>query len=261
MHKRRLVAMLFLKDGWMVRSQTFSLHQYIGDPVANVERMVQWDVDELIVLDIGASESVFDHHRADYRFKPVTTALEFIERAGVQCSIPLTFGGRIRTEHDVELRILNGADKVALNSSLFDDPQLIRKAAMSFGSQAIVASIDYRHSQDDMVYVARGRVSTGQNAVEWARRAEDLGAGEILLNAIERDGTAKGFDIEAIARVADAVRIPIIACGGAGRNEHFVDVFTQTAASAVAAGNIFHFKENAYPSAKAHLRAHLEDIR
>lgn len=262
MYKRRLIAVLFLKDGWIVRSEEFAVHLYMGDPVAHVERMVQWDVDELVVLDIGAEESRFDHHRIDYRHTPVRTVFEFIHRAGVQCSMPLTFGGRIRTLDDVELRILNGADKVTLNTALAETPSLVTRAAHRFGSQAIVASIDYRIvGGAAVVFVGRGKRDVGAGAVDWAKRAADLGAGEIFLNAMDRDGMANGFDLETTAAVAEAVDIPVIACGGAGRNPHFLDVFNKTAACAVAAGNIFHFKENAYPNAKAFLRNHLEDVR
>lgn len=262
MHKRRLIAVLYLKDGWMVRSEDFAIHNFIGDPVAHVERMAQWDVDELVVLDIGEEASRFDHHRLDYRYAPVTTVLDFINRVGGQCCMPLTFGGRIRTLQDVALRIQNGADKVTLNTALDQSPDLVTDAARAFGSQAVVASIDYRILEGKARVFSGGGVQyTGHDAVAWARRAQDLGAGEILLNAMDRDGMAGGFDLDTIAAVADAVSIPVIACGGAGRNDHFLAVLSQTPAMAVAAGNIFHFKENAYPAAKAFLRSHLEDIR
>lgn len=262
MYKRRVIAVLFLKDGWMVRSEDFDFHQYIGDPCAHVERMVQWDVDELVVLDIGSQESRFDHHRMDYKLKPVTTLLEFVVRIGVECCIPLTFGGRLRTVADVEARILHGADKVALNTVLLTDPDVVDRAAHMFGSQAIVASIDYRGSgASAQVFVERGKKEAGSDVVAWARRAESLGAGEILLNSMDRDGAAKGFDIETIGMVADAVNIPVIACGGAGSERDFLQVLTKTPASAVAAGNFFHFKENAYPRLKFFLRGELEDIR
>lgn len=262
MFKRRVIAVLYLKDGWMVRSEEFSFHHYIGDPCAHVERMVQWDVDELVVLDIGAQESRFDHHRIDYRLQPVTTLLELVKRIGVECHIPLTFGGRVRSLLDIENRILNGADKVTLNTALMDQPGLVDEAARTFGSQAIVASIDYRVVDGvPRVFVGRGKTDSGRDAVTWARLAEDAGAGEILLNAIDRDGMAEGYDIETIIRVADSVAIPVICCGGAGSNEHFLDALTETPVSAVAAGNFFHFKENAYPRLKAYLRERLEDIR
>ncbi len=262
MYKRRLIPVLFLKDGWMVRSEGFTTHQYIGDPVGHVKRMAQWDVDELIVLDIGDGEMTFEHHRADYHHKPVTTLLEFINGIAVQCRIPLTFGGRIRSLDDIHARILNGADKVAVNTVLADDPDLITRAARSFGSQAIVASIDYRVIDGaTRVFTDCGTRDTGAGAAAWARRAADAGAGEVLLNAIDRDGAARGYDLDTIDEVAKAVEIPVIACGGAGHQRHFRDCFTKTAASAVAAGNIFHFTENAYPRAKTFLKQTLADIR
>ncbi len=262
MYKRRLIPVLFLKDGWMVRSERFELHQFIGDPVTHVERMVQWDVDELIVLDIGAEQSTVQHDRSDYKNRPVRNLLEFITKIAVDCCIPLTFGGRIAHVDDVAIRIANGADKVAMNTALAESPQIVTAAAERFGSQAIVASIDYRMTDNaPEVFVDRGRRATGRSVVDWARQAERLGAGEILLNAVDRDGAARGYDLETMDRVADAVHIPVIACGGAGHQRHFRECFEKTRVSAVAAGNIFHFTENAYPRAKTFLKQTLSDIR
>lgn len=262
MLKRRLVPVLYLLDGWMVRSQQFSEHQFIGDPVLHVERMVDWDVDELIVLDIGRGGMTFEHHRQDYRHKPVVTLLDFIERIAVECSIPLTFGGRIRTVEDIRTRIQHGADKVAVNAMLADAPDTVTKAARTFGRQAIVASIDFRQvDSGPRVFLRHGSVDAGVRPAEWARRAEALGAGEILLNAIDRDGMAQGYDIDAINEVVAAVNIPVIVCGGAGHQRHFLECFEKTEASAVAAGNIFHFTENAYPRAKRFLGQQRQDIR
>jgi imidazole glycerol-phosphate synthase subunit HisF len=262
MLKRRLIPILYLKDGWMVRSQDFRQHNYIGDPVAHIDRMMEWNVDELIILDIGEEESVFDHHRSDYRTPPAMTMLDFIERSGAQCNLPLTFGGRIRSYDDIAIRIASGADKVSVNTMLHEAPDLVTAAARAFGSQAIVASIDYRiENGSSVVYTARGRRRTAFLAPSMARRAAEIGAGEILLNAMDRDGAASGYDLETIALAADAVDLPVIACGGGGTNEHFAQLFEKTPVSAAAAGNIFHFKENAYPMAKAHLKARRADIR
>lgn len=262
MFKRRLIPVLFLKEGWMVRSQDFAEHQYIGDPVGHVERMMQWDVDELVVLDIGDGEMSFAHARTDYRTKPVETLLDFIDLIAVQCQMPLTFGGRIRSVDDVRLRIQNGADKVAVNTLLETGPDVIRDIVRKFGSQAVVASIDYRTINGKSVVHSGGRrLMPGVDAVEWAIRAAEIGVGEILLNCMDRDGLAQGYDLETIDAVARAVEIPVIACGGAGHQRHFLDVYDKTAASAVAAGNIFHFKENAYPLTKAYLKSKLADIR
>ncbi|MGH7003863.1 MAG: HisA/HisF-related TIM barrel protein, partial [Alphaproteobacteria bacterium] len=144
MLKRRLVPVLYLLDGWMVRSQEFKEHQYIGDPVLHVERMMDWDVDELIVLDIGRGNMTFEHHRHDYRHKPVVSLFDFIQRVSLECRIPLTFGGRIRTVEDVRVRIQHGADKVSVNTMLAEVPQAVTEAVRMFGSQAIVGSVDFR---------------------------------------------------------------------------------------------------------------------
>jgi len=262
MLKRRLIPVLYLLDGWMVRSQEFREHQYIGDPVLHVERMVDWDVDELIVLDIGRGEMNFEHHRRDYRHKPVVTLFDFIRRIALECCIPLTFGGRIRTVDDVRARIQHGADKVSVNAMLAEAPGEVTRAARMFGSQAIVGSIDFRRVEGGArVFLDHGGTDAGTNPVDAARRAEDLGVGEILLNAIDRDGTAQGYDLDAIRAVVEAVRIPVIACGGAGHQQHFLACLRDTDVSAVAAGNIFHFTENAYPRAKRFLAPQRSDVR
>jgi cyclase len=262
MLKRRLIPVLYLLDGWMVRSQTFTEHQFIGDPVLHVERMMDWNVDELIVLDIGRGEMTFEHHRQDYRHKPVRTLFDFIQRIAIECSMPLTFGGRIHNVDDIRVRIQHGADKVTVNSLLGEHPDVVDRAAHMFGSQAIVASVDYRIvNGESRVFLQHGRQDTGADPAAWARRARDVGAGEILLNAIDRDGTGEGYDLETIARVVDAVDIPVIACGGAGHQRHFLECLRDSNASAVAAGNIFHFTENAYPRAKKFLSQTRRDVR
>ncbi len=262
MLKRRLIPVLYLLDGWMVRSERFSEHQYIGDPVLHVERMVDWDVDELIVLDIGSGEMTFEHHRQDYRHKPVLSLFDFVRRIALECCIPLTLGGRIRSVEDVRARIQNGADKVSVNAMLAEAPREVMRAARMLGSQAIVGSIDFRRTDaGPRVFLDHGRTDAGLAPADAARRAQDLGVGEILLNAIDRDGTAQGYDLDAIREVVEAVQIPVIACGGAGHQRHFLQCLRDTGAGAVAAGNIFHFTENAYPRAKCFLAAKRSDMR
>ena len=246
----------------MVRSETFSVHQYIGDPVDHVRRLVEWDVDELIVLDIGNGAMSFEHHRQDYRNEPVRTLQDFIRRIAVECRIPLTFGGRIRSCDDIRERIYNGADKVSVNAMLELAPEAVREACKRFGSQAIVASVDFRRSgKAAHACAGHGQRSLGVTVVDWCKRAEQLGAGEVLLNAIERDGTAQGFDVDVAAQVAQSVSVPVIICGGAGHERHFAACLDETPVSAVAAGNIFHFTENAYPRIKAYLAARRDDVR
>lgn len=262
MYKRRLISVLFLKNGWMVRSEDFSIHQVIGDPLIHVERLVEWDVDELIILDITNDQSSFDHARSDYKHKPVDNLLAFINRIASECCIPLSFGGRIRSMDDISARILNGADKVCVNQALFDTPNLIGEAARRFGRQAIVASIDYRMVGDvPIVFSHAGKTNTGIPISEWAVKVVANGAGEILLNAADRDGRACGYDVDSIQSVVDSVPVPVVACGGAGHQRHFLECYEKTGASAVAAGNIFHFTENAYPRAKTFLKTKRVEIR
>lgn len=263
MLKRRLIPVLFLQDGWMVRSELFRIHQIIGSPTVHVERMVQWDVDELIVIDISRNPgTIYEHIRADYRHRPATDMLSFVQMIAGECRIPLTFGGGIHSLEDARERIQNGADKVSINRLLYEKPEVLSEIAHLFGSQAVVASIDYRMVDGvARAYYAHAERDGGVTALEAARRAERQGAGEVLLNAIDRDGTAQGYDIETISVIADAVQIPVIACGGAGHMRHFLNCYEMTAASAVAAGNIFHFTENAYPRAKQFLRSKGLDVR
>ena len=179
-----------------------------------------------------------------------------------ECHIPLTFGGRIRNFEDIQLRIRNGADKVVLNTAIAETPELVSETARVFGRQAIVANVDYRETEDGpIVFTHHGSVSTGTSVVDWEQRVADLGAGEIFLHAIDRDGKARGYDLETIASLTGAVNIPIICCGGAGHQSHFMRCCERTDASGIAAGNIFHFTENAYPAAKEYLRKKRDDIR
>lgn len=262
MLKRRLIPVLFLQNGLMVRSERFVEHQVIGHPISHVERLVQWDVDELIIMDISKEAETYAIKRDDHKLKGSDSLLEFIARIAETCAVPLTFGGQVRTFNDVHVRILNGADKVILNSILAEKPSLVREAVEAFGSQAVVAAIDYRMVEGDpIVFTHHASENTGQTASAWAQRAEQLGAGEIFINAVDRDGTARGYDIDVINEIVDAVEIPIIACGGAGHQRHFQECFEKTQASAVAAGNIFHFTENAYPRAKKFLKERRHDIR
>lgn len=253
MLKRRLIPVLYLKDGYIVRSELFKIHQIMGYPVPHVSRLNEWDVDELIVLDIGTGH--YDINRNDHKEKGAASLVELIHMIAVTCAIPLTFGGRIRSVEDVRERIQNGADKVVINTGFAERPKLVTKAAETFGSQAIIVNADYRMIDDAArVFTHHAQRDSGVDLVDWAKRAVDFGAGEIFINAVDRDGTATGFDLDTINKVVAAVEVPVIACGGAGHQSHFARCFAETDASGVAAGNIFHFTENAYPRAKSYLR-------
>jgi imidazole glycerol-phosphate synthase subunit HisF len=263
MLKRRLIPVLFLKNGWMVRSESFKLHQFIGSPVVHVERMVQWDVDELIVINIGNSDDAdFNHNRSDYPGNGITDVLTFVATIAEECRIPLTFGGGLRNFERVREVIRHGADKVSLNSMLFDNLEGLKKCISTFGSQAVVASVDYRTIDgENFIFSNYGVNKTDFLLDDWVIQLEQIGVGEIFLNAIDRDGKAVGYDILTVDRVSRLVKIPVIACGGAGHQRDFLECFEKTEASAVAAGNIFHFTENSYPRAKKYLKDKLVNVR
>jgi imidazoleglycerol phosphate synthase cyclase subunit len=243
---------LLLKHGLIVRSQWFRLHQVIGNPMSTVERFSNWNVDELVLLDISGDD-FHDLRRDDLQQRyGGTGALDVLREVGRACFMPLTFGGRIRTLDDISARLTLGADKVTINTRALEDPGFVTEAARRFGAQCIVVSIDARRRVGGgwEVFGAGGRAPTGLTPDEWARRVEDLGAGEILLNSIDRDGTAQGYDLELVRSVAGATTIPVIACGGVGNYTHLVPGLREGGASAVAAANIFHFFELSYPNAK-----------
>lgn len=250
--KTRLIPCLLLKGGLIVRSELFKYHQIIGDPITQLDRYGKWSVDELIYLDIGTDES-YDVRRDDAKIDTAgkRTLLEIIDEISKHSFAPLTFGGKIRTIGDMHERFEHGADKVSINTVAIDNPSIIPSAAKIFGSQAIVVSIDVKKHEDGSYEVYKGgHIPTGWGPVTWARRVEQLGAGEIILNSVDRDGTASGYDIELIKQVTEKTNIPIIALGGAGRWSDMVDVIVEGGASAVAAANIFHFTEMSYKQAK-----------
>lgn len=244
MLKKRLIPCLFLKNGFLVRSEGFSQHQLLGNAIHQVERFNAWEVDELIYIDISEDEH-YDLRRDDMKVKSEGDILKILEAVSKTCFMPLTFGGKIRTLQDVHDRISRGADKVTINTQAILNPGFITEGARSFGSQAIVVSIDVQQKADGAyeVFYNHGRTPTGMSPVEWAKKAEQYGAGEIFLNSIDRDGKAIGYDTALIRQVAEAVSIPVIACGGVGQFKHFAQGIQDGMADAVAAGNIFHFTE------------------
>ena len=243
MLKKRLIPLLLLQNGLLVRSESFSIHQVLGNPIHEVERFNQWSVDELIYVDISQDDA-YDLRRADHKIRGLNDPLAILDAVSKTCFMPLTWGGRIRSVADMRERISRGADKITLNSAAVKTPDLITQGAQVFGSQAIVVSIDSRRLADGTreVFIDGGRTATGWKPDDWAREVQRLGAGEILLQSIERDGTGEGYDLELISSVAEATSIPVIACSGVGRYEHYVEGI-RAGASAVAAANIWHFKE------------------
>lgn len=261
MVKIRVIPVLFLMNGLIVRSERFSEFKVIGNPLAELERYSEWLVDELIYVDI-TREGEHDVRRDDHKFKNIGGKLDILRAISEKAFMPLTFGGLIRTLEDVDIALLNGADKVVINSQAWRSPELVTSASRKHGAQAVICGIDVKSDgAGHAIYIDQGRTRVGDDLAARARMLQELGAGEILVNSIDRDGTAAGYDIGAIRAVSDAVTIPVIACGGVGDFSDFREGILEGKASAVAAGNIFHFTENSYKRAKKHLRDRGIDVR
>lgn len=243
MLKPRLAGVLVVLDGMVVQSIGFRRHLPVGSPEICAEFLNAWGIDEIVLLDIGAAR---ERRRPDFAM---------VGRVSGRCVVPLAAGGGVGDIADMRALIRNGADKIVINTAALERPSLIQEAAKVFGRQCLVVSIDARPlpGGGHEVVSACGSAATGLDPAEWARRAESLGAGEILLNSVDRDGSKLGFDIPLIRRVAEAVSLPVVACGGAGRAEHFAPVFREGLASAAAAANYFHFTEHSVNVAKARL--------
>ena len=263
MLKKRLIPCLLLKNGLLVRSEKFSIHQILGNPIHEVERFNHWSVDELVYLDITPDgDAGYDLRRDDMRVKDVADPLDILEDVSKTCFMPLTWGGRIRSIADMRERFRRGADKITLNTAAVENPDLLVEGSRAFGAQAMVVSMDVKRLADGRceVLTRGGKKSTGLTPTDWAREVERLGAGEIFLNSIDRDGCARGYDLELIKSVVAATSVPVIACGGVGRYEDFV-AGIRAGASAVSAANIFHFKELSDRGAKRVMRAGGVDVR
>ncbi|MBI80497.1 MAG: imidazole glycerol phosphate synthase cyclase subunit [Gammaproteobacteria bacterium] len=254
MLKTRLIPVLLLKNGLLVRSEGFEIHQIIGNPINEVDRFNQWNVDELIYIDISEGDK-YDLGRDDSKLKGLNDPLDILKAVSKNCLMPLTWGGRIKDLDDIHERISFGADKVTINSQAFKNPSLITEGAKKFGSQAIVVNIDVFKNSEGVfeVYIDRGKNPTGESPESWAKKVQDLGAGEILLQSINNDGLAKGYDLDLISKVTSAVNIPVIALGGVGEFSDYPKGI-HAGASAVAAANLWHFKELADRLGKKSLR-------
>lgn len=241
MKKNRIIPVLFLKNGWLVQSKSFINFKNLGNPTTSVKRLSEWGSDEVIYIDITKDEDKYSMNRSDINSPDRENPLQILEDVSEFTTMPITFGGRIKTIDDISARLKLGSDKVSINTIAFDNKKFIENAAKIFGSQCIVVSIDVKKIDDEyIVFVEGGKRSTRLNVEEWSLEVEKRGAGEILINSIDRDGSKLGFDITLIKKVVDKVSVPVIALGGAGDWSDFGEVFEKTGADAVAAGNIFH---------------------
>ena len=240
---KRIIVCLDVKDGRVVKGVNFVGLRDAGDPVECAMRYDAGEADELVFLDITASSDERD------------TTVELARRCSMELSVPFTIGGGVRTVDDFEKLLRAGADKVAINSAAVTNPDLIRQCAERFGKQAVVLAVDARRQDDDSwhVFVKGGREDTGRDALDWIKQGAALGAGEILLTSMDRDGTGDGFDLELTRRAAEAVNVPVIASGGVGKLEHLAEGL-ECGASAVLAAGIFHFGQHTVVEAKQFLR-------
>ncbi len=239
---RRIIPCLDVHDGRVVKGVNFVNLRDAGDPVEAARAYDAAGADELVFLDITAT------------FEARSILLEIVRKVAESVFIPFTVGGGVRSLEDARALLLAGADKVSVNSAAVKRPELITELADHFGSQAVVLAIDAKRKGDSWeVYVKGGREPTGLDAIEWAREGERLGAGEILLTSMDKDGTKAGYDLDLTRAVAEAVSIPVIASGGAGTKEHFLEAFEKGKADAALAASVFHFGEIPIPELKRYL--------
>lgn len=245
MHTKRIIPCLDIKDGRVVKGINFVNLRDAGDAAEVAAAYDKAGADEVVFLDITAS--------ADSR----STQLEWVRQVASKVFIPFTVGGGIRTVEDFKILLREGADKISINSAAIMNPQLISDAADKFGSQCVVVAIDAKKREDGSgwnIYKNGGRVDMGMDAVEWAMKAEKMGAGEILLTSMDGDGTKAGYDIELTKAISSVVKIPVIASGGAGTMEHFYEALTEGGAEAALAASLFHYKELEIRQVKEYLR-------
>lgn len=252
MYAKRIIPCLDVNNGRVVKGVNFVNLVDAGDPVECAKAYDRAGADELVFLDITASSDARE------------TVADMVKKVAECVFIPFTVGGGIRTTEDFRTILNAGADKVSVNSAAIKNPDLIRDASKKFGSQCVVCAIDAKRKSDNSgweVYLNGGRVNTGLDAIEWAKKAEELGAGEILLTSMDCDGTKSGYDLELTRTVSESVKIPVIASGGAGEMSHFLDAFKEGRADAVLAASLFHFKEIEICDLKAYLKENGESVR
>jgi cyclase len=247
---KRIIPCLDIKDGRVVKGVNFENLRDSGNPVELAKLYAEQGADELVFLDITAT-----HERRK-------TLVALVEEIAREINIPFTVGGGISTVDDVHILLQSGADKVSVNSAAVRNPQLIQDIADKFGSQCLVLAIDAKEADGEwLVYLNGGRLQTELNLFDWAKQAENMGTGEILFTSMNNDGTKNGFANEALNKLSTLINIPVIASGGAGTMEHFVDTFTLGKADAALAASIFHFKEISIPELKNYLHQNNIPIR
>ena len=247
---KRIIPCLDVKNGQVVKGKGFVNLKYAGNPVKLARKYYEYGADELVFLDITAS------------YEKRKTIIDLVEKVAKQIFIPFTVGGGISTIEDIRNLLKAGADKISINTAAINNPGLLKEAAEKFGSQCIVVAIDAKKIKNKWgVFVKGGRQSTGLDAIEWAKKVESFGAGEILLTSMNKDGTKEGYDLELTRKISESVNIPIIASGGAGSLESIAKVFKEGKADAALAASIFHYKKYSIKQVKRYLQKKGIEVR
>lgn len=254
MKKIRIIPVLLLKNGWLVQSRLFSVHENIGNPTYAVQRFSEWMCDEIIYLDISKDDN-YDLRRDDINYKNRKSFLEIIKDVAKVSFMPLTVGGKINSLKKIEKYLKLGADKVSINSEIFKNKKFIYQAAKEFGSQSIIASVDVKKIKSKYIVMKNNPTSevTNIQVKEWVKILESEGAGEILLNSYDRDGVKRGYDNNLIDIVNNQIRIPLIPIGGAGKLSDFSNLINKTKVDTIAAANFFHHYDQSYYLLKKYL--------
>ena len=261
MKKRRLIPVILLKNGYLVQSKSFQFYQNIGNPVQAVKRLSQWGSDELIYLDISGDDK-YDIERDDLNYKNTPIFLDIIKKVSKVTFMPITVGGKIKNLLDAEKRLAVGADKISVNSAAIENPDFIINLAKEFGSQCVVISVDVKIIDNKYKVLSHGGTKISNYELEeYINIVEKNGAGEILVNSIDRDGLGIGYDLNLLNMVTDRCKIPVIACGGVGKWQHFSDALSKTKVDAVSAANIFWYTDQSIYLSKKYLYEQKHNIR
>lgn len=273
MLKTRLIPVLLLKNGILVRSRNFTFHQMMGNHIEQVKRFSEWKADEIVYLDISRDDSYgLDGNKniigssssnSEVVQNSKKNIIDIISDLSRICRVPLSVGGKIRTLEDIKKRLKAGADKVVINSVAIDNPEFIKKAAEEFGSQCIVVSVDVKKTSMDKwnIFKYFGKNITDLNLTKWIEIIQELGAGEILIQSIDRDGTSQGYDLDLLKSISKKITVPCIILGGAGNFDDFVKAHAINNEVSLAAANVFHFTEQSVLNAKKHMFKNKINVR
>ncbi len=259
--KKRLIPILLLKNGMLVQSRGFDRHQILGNPITAVKRLSEWASDELIYLDISRDNN-YDLKRDDQGYENMKSFLDIIDYISKETFMPITIGGKIKNLIDIEKRLMLCADKVSINTKAIEEKKFISDASKEFGSQCIVVSVDAKLVGNEFfVFSNFGKTNSNIKVSDWLKIVQDEGAGEILLNSIDNDGLGLGYNTELFEQIPNEIKIPIIVCGGVGDYLDFEEGLINPKIDAVAAANIFHYRDQSVYLAKKHLYDEGYDVR